>query len=205
MLSLNYLAQYTDPGIYSDPTLTTTTTSTGPFPWGLFLTIWGIALVLGIITAVALWKIYAKAGKPGWAAIVPIYNTWVLFEIVGFPAWVAILQLVPFVNFVVAIMQIVAYYKLVKLFGKGDGFAVATIFFPFVTLPILAFSDAQFQGSPAQPANTFGGGIAPQQDAYQNYGQQAPTQPGAGQYPQPPQDQQPPQQQPPVPPTYPQQ
>lgn len=127
---------------YTYTTYTTTSSSDGALA-GVVLFIWLIALILGIFMAVCLWRIFAKAGKPGWAAIVPVYNGWVLFEIVGYPGWWAILSLIPFVNIFPAIMMLVAYYKLGKLFGKSDLFSILLIFFPVILLPVLAFGSAQ--------------------------------------------------------------
>lgn len=44
-------------------------------------------IIISVIVIIGQWKVYEKAGKPGWAAIVPIYNTIVLLEIVGKPIW----------------------------------------------------------------------------------------------------------------------
>jgi len=119
-----------------------------------------VALVLLIIP---LWKVYKKAGKPGWAAIIPVYGTWVLFEIVGYPGWWAILSLVPIVNIFPAIMGLIAYFKLAKLFGKSDVFGVMLILFPWVCLPILGYGKAQPSGGdqPPQPGASTGAPVAP--------------------------------------------
>ncbi len=105
--------------------------------------IWFVFIVLMIAS---LWKLFAKAGKPGWAAIVPIYNLVVLIEIVGRPLWQVLLFFVPFVNFVMIILLNV---DLAKRFGKGTGFAVGLIFLPFVFMPLLAFGDAPYQAAAA--------------------------------------------------------
>ena len=103
-------------------------------------------LYLGIILLmiVSLWKIFSKAGKPGWAAIVPIYNIIVLLEIVGRPIWWLILFLIPFVNLIIAILLAV---DLAKTFGKGVGTALGLIFLPFIFYPMLAFGSATYQKS----------------------------------------------------------
>jgi uncharacterized membrane protein YhaH (DUF805 family) len=101
------------------------------------------ALLLLVIAA--LWKIFTKAGKPGWAALIPIYNIIVLLEIAGKPAWWVILFLIPFVNFIVAIIVSIA---VAKNFGKGTGFGVGLAFLGFIFGPILAFGDAQYNPQP---------------------------------------------------------
>jgi len=112
------------------------------------------SIVLAILILVALWKIFTKAGKPGWAIIVPVYNIWVLFEIVGYPGWWSVLSFVPIANFFTTIMIFVSYFKLGKLFGKGTGFSICLVLFPYITLPILGFGKSQFSGAPIQSPTT---------------------------------------------------
>ncbi|KAF0111825.1 MAG: hypothetical protein FD147_627 [Chloroflexi bacterium] len=90
-----------------------------------------------------LWRIYVKAGKPGWAAIIPIYNILVQLEILGRPWWYLLLMLIPLVNIVVGIMLI---FDLAKVFGKSTGFGFGLLFLSFIFIPILAFGDAKYQG-----------------------------------------------------------
>jgi hypothetical protein len=105
---------------------------------GVFFLIWLAILVLVIAS---LWKIFDKAGKPGWAAIVPIYNLVILLEIIRKPIWWIVLFLVPCVNVVAAVLVAV---ELAKCFGKGVGFAIGMILLPFVFYPMLAFGDARY-------------------------------------------------------------
>lgn len=114
-------------------------------------TFWLIYAVLVIILLVAYWKIFEKAGKPGWAAIIPIYNVVVLLEIVGRPTWWVILFFIPFVNFVIAILVIL---DLAKVFGHGVGFAMGLLFLPFIFMLILAFGSSKYLGPVGAPAAT---------------------------------------------------
>jgi hypothetical protein len=98
--------------------------------------------ILGLVLA-SMWTIFAKAGKPGWAALIPIYNLIVLLEIVGKPWWWLLLMVIPLVNVVFAVWT---YNLLSKSFGKSEGFTVGLILLSFIFLPILAFGDAQYQG-----------------------------------------------------------
>ncbi len=100
---------------------------------------WGIIILM----LVSLWKIYEKAGEPGWAAIIPIYNIVILLKIVDRPVWWIILFIIPIVNIVVLI---IVYFRLGKVFGQSDGFSIGLIFLSFIFLPILAFGDAVYQG-----------------------------------------------------------
>jgi len=92
--------------------------------------------VICIITLVASWFIFQKAGKPGWAAIIPLYNVWVALEIIGKPWWWIILLLIPFVNIVVGIIM---SYHLAKVFGQSVAFTVGLVLLPFIFMPMLAW------------------------------------------------------------------
>jgi len=125
----------------SDDTTVVTYHTTAPSP--VFLV---IELALGILLIVALWKVFTKAGKPGWACIIPIYSAYVLLKIVGRPGWWLILLFIPFVNFII---WIIVSLDVAKSFGKGAGFGVGLIFLSFIFYPILAFGDATYKGPAA--------------------------------------------------------
>ncbi len=103
---------------------------------------WLLYMAVGVFYLFCMWKIYVKAGKPGWAAIVPIYNILVQLEIVGRPWWYLLLLFVPVVNVVISIMIL---FDLAKVFGKSTGFGFGLLFLSFIFIPILAFGDAQYQ------------------------------------------------------------
>jgi hypothetical protein len=109
-----------------------------------------IAMIIGLLIAlfliVAMWKIFTKAGQPGWASIIPIYNIYIWCKIVGRPAWWIILMLIPFVNFVICIILCI---DLAKSFGKGAGFGIGLAFLGIIFFPILGFGSAQYQGPAA--------------------------------------------------------
>ena len=108
-----------------------------------------ISLLIGLILIVAMWKIFTKAGQPGWASLIPIFNIYIWCKIVGRPGWWVILMLIPFVNFIIAIILCI---DLAKSFGKGVGFGIGIILLGIVFLPILGFGDAQYQGPATAPA-----------------------------------------------------
>ena len=115
-----------------------------------------IYLAIIVVEFVAFWKIFVKAGQPGWAGIIPFYNWWVMLKIVGRPTWWFILFLIPLVNFVILI---IVYNDLSKSFGKTAGFTVGMILLGFVFFPILAFGPARYLG-PAASGVAMGGGAA---------------------------------------------
>ena len=100
-----------------------------------------------IILIAAMWKVYTKAGKPGWASIIPFYNIWVLLEIIGRPGWWLILFFIPFVNFIIAIIVSI---DLAKSFGKSAAYGIVLLFFlNVIGYLMLGFGSAEYQG----PAN----------------------------------------------------
>jgi hypothetical protein len=105
-----------------------------------------IQLAIAVVVIVSLWKVFVKAGKPGWAAIIPIYNVIVLLEICGRPIWWVILLLVPCVNIVVAVFVMI---DLAKSFGKDALFGIGLWLLGFIFFPILGFGSSQYQGPAA--------------------------------------------------------
>lgn len=118
-------------------------TSTGVSPAGAAMGagIMIVYLAILLIIIISLWKIFTKAGKPGWAAIVPIYNFIVMLEIACKPIWWFILLLIPFVNIIVIIILLI---EIAKRFGKGVGFAIGMLILPFIFYPMLAFGDSKY-------------------------------------------------------------
>jgi len=128
--------------------------STPHFPMGLII-FYVLILVLNIV---GMWKVFEKAGKPGWAAIIPIYNVIVLLEIVGKPVWWFLLIIFPCTTFIFLIWT---YNLLSKSFGKSEGFTVGLVLLNPIFMCILAFGDAVYLGpsaKEAQAANRFGAG-----------------------------------------------
>ncbi len=106
-----------------------------------------IGLVIGVFLIVAMWKVFTKAGQPGWAAIIPFYNIYVQLKIVGRPGWWLVLFLIPFVNIVISLLVAI---DLAKSFGRSAGFGVVGLWlFGFVGYPMLAFGDATYRGPAA--------------------------------------------------------
>jgi hypothetical protein len=99
----------------------------------------GLAVVLMMIASI--WKVFEKAGQPGWAALVPVYNIIIMLKITGKPSWWLALFFLPVANFVMMILIVVA---LAKSFGKSTGFGLGMLFFGFIFYPILDFGDARY-------------------------------------------------------------
>jgi len=106
---------------------------------GFFSFIYISVLVLVVI---ALWRVFEKAGQPGWAAIVPFYNLYILCKIAGKPGWWVLLMLIPLVNIVILLLVKI---DLARAFGKDTAFAIGLWLLPIVFYPLLAFGDAQYR------------------------------------------------------------
>jgi hypothetical protein len=107
---------------------------------GIGIIIFYLALMVFMI--VTYWVLFVKAGQPGWAVLIPIYNIIVFLNVAGKPWWWLFLFIIPIVNLV---MGIIAVNGVSKNFGKDAGFTVGLIFLGFIFFPILAFGSAQYQ------------------------------------------------------------
>ena len=108
-------------------------------------------IYLGVIVAIIAgwWMIFTKAGEAGWKAIIPIWNILVLLKIVGREWWWLILMLIPIVGFIV---WIIVALDLAKSFGRGTGFGIGLIIFPYIWSLILGFGSDTYKGAAAKTA-----------------------------------------------------
>jgi len=103
---------------------------------------WLIYMVILVLVIVAFWKVFTKAGKPGWSGIIPVMNVLQMLDIAGKPWWWIILMCIPFVDIVILFIVNIA---VARAFGKGVGFGIGlTILMPIFYL-ILGFGSAQYQ------------------------------------------------------------
>ena len=126
-------------------------------PLGTILVICLFALAFAVFIIAAMWKVFTKAGQPGWAAIIPIYNIYILTRIGGKPGYWTLLCLIPLVNYIFVIWL---YNMISKSFGKDEGFTVGLVLLGIVFWPILGFGSAIYQGPFGDPV------------AYQEYQEQ---------------------------------
>ncbi len=109
------------------------------FPTGLLI----FYLVFVVFIIASIWKVFQKAGQPGWACLIPIYNLYVMLKIAGKPGWWLLLFFIPLVNIVFLIWT---YNMISKSFGKEEGFTVGLVLLSFVFWPILGFGSATYLG-----------------------------------------------------------
>ncbi|NPA39940.1 MAG: signal peptidase I [Thermodesulfobacteria bacterium] len=98
-------------------------------------------LFLTILTLIGMWKVFEKANQPGWASMIPIYNTYILIKIAKKPGWWILLYLIPLVNLIIALIVSI---NVAKNFGKSTAFGLGLTFLPFIFFPILGFGEAKY-------------------------------------------------------------
>lgn len=109
-----------------------------------------IALI--VVMIVGMWKLFTKAGRPGWASIVPIYNTYLLCKIAGRPGWWLVLMFLPLVN--IAVLLILSL-DLAKAFGRSAAFGVIALWiFPYIGYLMLGFGKDTYHDPSAAIAPT---------------------------------------------------
>lgn len=116
-------------------------TQTAPSP--VFIVVW---LAVAVLMIAAMWKVFTKAGQPGWASLIPIYNIYIMCKIAGRPGWWVLLMFIPLVNIIIAIILLI---DISKSFGMGVGFGLGLIFLGIIFWPILGFGSATYQGAAA--------------------------------------------------------
>jgi len=107
-----------------------------------------IYLAFIVFLIASQWKVFEKAGQPGWACLVPFYNIYILLKIAGKPSWWMIMFFIPFVNLVFIIWTI---NMISKSFGKDEGFTVGLTLLGIVFWPILGFGQARYIGPYGNP------------------------------------------------------
>ena len=115
----------------------------GSILYFIFLIVYSVVMIaLSILLLIAMWKLFVKAGQPGWASLIPGYNFWVVCDIAfnNNIMWF-VFMFIPFLNIV---SLCASMYGIAKTFNKGTGFAILQIFFYVITLPILAFGKAEY-------------------------------------------------------------
>ncbi len=113
-----------------------------------------VVLIVAVVGIVALWKTFVKAGQPGWAAIIPIYNFYIMLKVIGRPAWWLVFLLLPIVPFVgpiaLAVVFLFVSLDMAKSFGKSPTFGVVALWiFSIIGYLILGFGDAKYVGPAA--------------------------------------------------------
>ena len=129
----------------------TTTEVSGPSAgfWIAIFAFYAFFILIWIVpTVVGLWKVFVKAGRPGWSAIVPIYSNWQIIEIVGRPGWWLALLFIPYASIV---FMFILMIDLAKSFGKSTGFGVGMILLAPVFMLMLGFGDATYLGPSVAP------------------------------------------------------
>jgi hypothetical protein len=137
--------------LFAQATSYTTTSSSSD--GGSSIVVPVITLIICVIALIGTWRTYTKAGQPGWAAIIPIYNIYILTKMARRPGWWTVLYLIPVVNLVISLFIAI---DIGKAFGKSEVFSVALLWLlsPIGNM-ILGFGSATYNG------NALGGPAGP--------------------------------------------
>ncbi|MFC2098336.1 DUF5684 domain-containing protein [Bacteroidota bacterium] len=115
---------------------------------GTGMLVFGLAVMVFMI--ISWWIVLKKAGQPGWAILIPVYNFLVILRVAGKPWWwvfAILLAIIPFVGAILLlVVMILVFHGISKNFGKGAGFTVGLVLLSFVFVPILAFGKAEYSG-----------------------------------------------------------
>ncbi|MDD6098138.1 MAG: DUF5684 domain-containing protein [Oscillospiraceae bacterium] len=96
-----------------------------------------------VVVLVAQWKLFSKAGEAGWKCLIPFYNYYIFYKILYGNGWKFLFLFVPVMN---VIVSIAAYIRTAQVYGKGIGFGILHLFFSPITMCILAFGSAEYEG-----------------------------------------------------------
>lgn len=113
---------------------------------GIFLIFGLITLAILVVAVIAMWKLFAKAGEPGWKALVPIYNSWVFLRLGDQAGWWALVALIPFVNIIAVVFMAIAAYNIGLKLGKEGWYVVLYVLVPIIWMLILAFDKSTWKG-----------------------------------------------------------
>jgi Family of unknown function (DUF5684) len=145
-----FLAQTAEPTLYDaaetvDAVVVSNTTVDVNGGWIAFFTaMWIVWLVLAVLSIIAMWRIFTKAGEAGWKSLIPFYNTYLMFRIAGRNGWWFLGLFVPLLNIFVTIMLAI---DLAKHFGKSTVFGIVGLWlFSIVGYFMLAFGSAAYVG-----------------------------------------------------------
>jgi len=122
---------------------------------GAFFLLVILAIAVGVVAG--MWKVFEKAGQPGWGALIPIYNAYLLVKVAGRPGWWLILYVVPVLSLIPAV---IIPFDVAKNFERGTLFAIGLMFLPFIFYPYLGWSDARYN-PPVRPSDPESGAAQP--------------------------------------------
>ena len=113
-----------------------------------FTVMWIACLAIYVLAIIGFWKMFEKAGEPGWKALIPIYNLYILFKIAWGNGILFLLLFVPAANFIILIML---QFKVARAYGQGDAYAFGLIFLPYIFYLVLGFGDSEYVGPDGNP------------------------------------------------------
>ena len=113
-----------------------------------------VYIAIIVFEIAALWKVFVKAGHPGWAAIIPIYNIYVLLKVIGRPGWWLLLFLLGSSRSWAGSWSSSSASSSPSIWRSRSpraAFAVGLFFLNFIFVPILGFGDRSTSVRPGWP------------------------------------------------------
>ena len=124
--------------------MNTTNQAPPAFFWAFFAVYFLFIITLSLAMLAGQWKTFKKAGQPGWAAIIPIYNIYVTTKIARRPGWWTALTFVPLLGILVLVLisiDVADAFDMPPMFGVGLGLL------PSVFYCLLGFGKPEFRGT----------------------------------------------------------
>ena len=125
-------------------------------------TMWLVTMIISIVCIIGLWKVYSKAGRPGWAALIPFYNQYVLFDIALGSGWKFLTLLIPFYNIY---MMFKVNIELAHVFGESTGYGIGLVFLQPIFICLLGFGKAQYAPAGQYTESSYSQAIISSEDA----------------------------------------
>ena len=97
-----------------------------------------LILAFVLLVIISMWRVYERAGEPGWAVLIPFYNMYVLTKVAGLSGWWVVAMFIPLINI---IALFVVSIGVARRFDRGAGFGVGLALLPMIFYPILAWGE----------------------------------------------------------------
>ena len=128
------------------------------------------AIIMWVFQIIAYWKMFTKAGEPGWKSIIPFYSQYIMYKLTWKTSWFWITLIVAVVygvftslnqNFpdnmlytvlllisaiIALVITIISYHKISKAYGHGAGYTVGMLFLWPIFVLILGYGKSKYIG-----------------------------------------------------------
>jgi len=112
-----------------------------------------VMLTIGLLYLIGFWRLFVKAGVPGWYSLIPILSQWYMFKIAGYKGWLAFVGLIPVIGQIVALIATVLSFESInRRFGKiGFGWTLFAVLLSPIWVVVLGFEANHFDARRSTP------------------------------------------------------